>query len=315
MRFGLVLLLCLLNTGCAVWRRDREEPVENGPRPQTAEAVLKPSEALKPESDAIASPVSDRFFVRMSAFGGAPETNLRLDPTRPTVIIRPPPPCPAVGCIRPPGTELIGEENLGLDDQVEQARIEFDVRMGERNHLRIDYFKLNRFGDVVLTDPIRFGDQVFDVGDNIRTNLDWRVLSLTWTYSLFKAERFEAGAGIGMHVIEAHAEMKQPGTLNIEKFDEVAPFATVAFNASYRITKRWAITARGQTFEYSQDEITGRLSDFHADVQFRFHKNMAVGVGYTQLRYELDRAPEPGNMPAFFDMSIPGPELFFRASF
>ena len=308
MRFGLVLLLCLLNTGCAVWRRDREEPVENGPRPQTAEPVLKPSEALKPESLAIASPISDRFYVRISAFGASPETNLRLDRTQPTGIIIP---CIGITC----GTELVGEEDLALDDQVEQARMEFDVRMSDRNHLRIDYFKLNRFGDVVLTAPIAFGDQDFDVGDNIRTNLDWRVLSLTWTYSLFKAERFEAGAGIGMHVIEAHAEMKQPGTLNIEKFDEVAPFATVAFNASYRITNRWAITARGQTFEYSQDEITGRLSDFHADVQFRFHKNAAVGVGYTQLRYELDRTPEPGNKPAFFDMSVPGPELFFRASF
>ena len=308
MRFGLVLLLCLLNTGCAVWRRDREEPVENGPRPQTAEPVLKPSEALKPESLAIASPISDRFYVRISAFGASPETNLRLDRTQPTGIIIP---CIGITC----GTELVGEEDLALDDQVEQARMEFDVRMSDRNHLRIDYFKLNRFGDVIVTDPIRFGDQIYTANDNIRTNLDWRVLSLTWTYSLFKAERFEAGLGLGMHVIEAHAEMKEPGTLNIEKFDEVAPFATVAFNAAYRITKRWSITARGQTFEYSQDEITGKLSDFHADVQFRIHRNMAVGLGYTQLRYELDRTPEPGNNPAFFDMSVPGPELFFRASF
>jgi|GEM_PF-490623 len=315
MRFGLVLLLCLLNTGCAIWRRDREEPVENGPRPQEAEAVLKPSEALKPESDTIASPVTDRFFVRMSAFGASPETNLQLDPTQPTVIVIPTPPCPAFGCVPDPGTVLIGEEDLGLDDQVEQARIEFDVRMGERNHLRIDYFKLNRFGDVILTNPLSFGDLEFDAGDNVRTNLDWRVLSLTWTYSLFKAERFEAGAGIGVHVIEAHAEMKQPGTLNIEKFNEVTPFATVAFNASYRISKRWAITARGQTYEYSKDEITGRLSDFHGDIQFRWTKNLAVGVGYTQLRYELDRERLPGNKPAFFDMSVPGPEIFFRASF
>src|SRR5690349_3176102 len=136
MRFGLILLLCLLNTGCALWRRDREEPVENGPRQQTAEPVLKPSEALKPKSLEVASPISDRFYVRISAFGASPETNLRLDPTTPAVIIIPTPPS------QQPGTELVGEEDLGLDDQVEQARMEFDVRMSERNHLRIDYFKL-----------------------------------------------------------------------------------------------------------------------------------------------------------------------------
>ena len=316
MRLGLIILLCMLNTGCALWRRDREEPVENGPRQEKAEPVLKPSEALKPKSLEVASPVSDRFYVRISAFGASPETSLRIDPTQPLVLIIPPPPAPPIPInLPPPGTELVAEEDLGLDDQVEQARMEFDIRMSERNHVRIDYFKLNRFGEVVAPEDISVGEQDFEEGDRIRTSLDWRVLSVTWTYSLFKAERFEAGLGLGMHVIEAHAEMKEPGTLNIEKFDEVAPFATVAFNAAYRISKRWSITARGPTIEYSQDEITGRLSDFHADIQFRLHKNMAVGIGYTELRYELDREPVPGNKPAFFDMSVPGPELFFRASF
>jgi hypothetical protein len=209
----------------------------------------------------------------------------------------------------------VGEEDLGLDDQIEQARMEFDFRMGERNHLRIDYFKLNRFGETLATQPITFGDTDFETGDRIRSELDWRVLSLTYTYSLFKAERFEAGAGIGVHVIEAHSELFEPGTLNRESFDEVAPFATVALNATYRISKRWAITARGQTYEYTDDGLTGRLSDFHGDIQFRLHKNMAVGIGYTQLRYELELEPSPGNKPAFFDMNVTGPELFFRASF
>ena len=73
MRLGLILLLCLLNTGCALWRRDREEPVENGPREEKAEPVLKPSEVLKPKSLELASPVSDRFYVRLTAFSAAPE--------------------------------------------------------------------------------------------------------------------------------------------------------------------------------------------------------------------------------------------------
>ena len=29
MRLTLIVLLCLLNAGCAIWRRDKEEPVEN----------------------------------------------------------------------------------------------------------------------------------------------------------------------------------------------------------------------------------------------------------------------------------------------
>jgi hypothetical protein len=307
MRLGLILLLCLLNTGCALWRKDREEPVENGPRQEKAEPVLKPSEALKPKSLELASPVSDLFYARFTAYSAGVETNLRLDPTQPPILIIPTPPNLL------PGTELVAEDDLGLDDQIEQARIEFDIRMGERNHLRVDYFKLNRFGSVIADQPIEFGDFNFQTGDEIRTNLDWRVLSLTYTYSLFRSERFEAGAGVGLHIVEVQSQLSEPGTLNREEFSGVAPFATIAATGAYRISKRWAVTARGQTFKLSRDGNTGKLSDFHGDIQYRWRKNLAVGIGYTNLRYELEA--EPDDQPAFLDMNIKGPELFFRASF
>jgi hypothetical protein len=300
MRLGLVILLSVLMTGCAIWRRDRAEPVETRQEREKAEPVLKPSEVMKPDTQDIASPVSDRFYVRFSAFQGDVLTDMQLSTTGADPEL-------------PDGTLLNAEDDLGFDDVVEQARIEFDFRMSERNHLRVDYFKLNRFGEVQASQLIEFGDFDFQPTDRVRSKLDWRVLSLTWTYSLFKAERFEAGLGIGAHIIEAQAEVGEPGTLNREKFSEVAPFATVAVNAAYRISKRWAITARGQSFEYSRDDITGRLSDFHADIQYRWRKNMAVGIGYTKLQYELEAVAD--DQPAFFDMSATGPELFFRASF
>ncbi len=142
MRLGLILLLCLLNTGCALWRRDRAEPVENGPGEQKAEPVLKPSEALKPDTLDIASPVSDHFYMRGSYFQGTVETFLRIDTT---------------GATAPNGTVVSGEDDLGLDDVVDQARMEFDIRMGERNHMRIDYFKLNRFSEQALPRDIEHG--------------------------------------------------------------------------------------------------------------------------------------------------------------
>jgi hypothetical protein len=304
MRLGLVILLSLLMTGCAIWRRDKDEPVETRQEREKAEPVLKPSEALKPKSLELASPVSDSFYVRLTAYQGDVVTNMRLDQTQPPVVIPPGP---------PPGTALVAEDDLGFDDAIEQARIEFDIRMRERNHLRVDYFKLNRFGEVLADQPISYGDFDFQPGDRIRSKLDWRVLSLTYTYSLFKAERFEAGAGLGLHIIEAKSELSEPGTLNREQFSEVAPFATIALNATYRISKRWAITARGQSFEYTRDDLTGRLSDFHGDIQYRWRKNFAVGLGYTNLHYELEA--DADGQPAFFDMDIKGPELFFRASF
>jgi hypothetical protein len=298
MRLGLVVLLCLLNTGCALWRRDREEPVENGPRQEKAEPVLKPSEALKPKSLELASPVSDLFYVRGTYFQGTVDTVLRVDST---------------GAIEPDGTVLSGEDDLGLDDVVDQARMEFDIRMGERNHMRIDYFKLDRFSQQALPRDIDFGDFSFNEGDAFRAKLDWRMLSLTYTYSLFRSERFEAGLGLGLHIIETKAEGSEPGTLNIEKDSEAGIFPTFAVNGAYRISKRWAVTARGQSFSAHPEGFDGTLSDYHADVQYRWRKNFAVGIGYSSIQIDLDVVD--ADQPFLFQMDTSGPELFFRAAF
>ena len=298
MRLGLIVLLCLLNTGCALWRRDREEPVENGPRQEKTEPVLKPSEALKPKSLEIASPISDHFFVRGTYFQGDVTTLLRVDST---------------GSTTPDGTLLSGEDDLGLDDVVDQGRMEFDVRMGERSHVRIDYFKLNRFSESSLPRDIEFGDFSFEAGDSFRAKLDWRMLSLTYTYSLFKFERFEAGAGIGLHILEAKAEGSEPGTLNREQDSEAGIFPTIAVNAAFRISKRWSVTARGQTFSASPEGFDGTLSDYHGDIQYRWRKNFAIGIGYSKI--EVDLEVLDADQPLLFNMDTSGPELFFRASF
>ncbi len=298
MRLGLVVILCLLNVGCAILRRDREEPVDNGPRERTAEPVLKPSEALKPKSLELASPVSDRFYVRGTYFQGDVTTLLRVDSTGATI---------------PDGTLLSAEDDLGLDDVVDQGRIEFSFRMAERSNMRIDYFKLDRFSQSVLPREIFFGDFIFDAGETFRAKLDWRMLSLTYTYSVFKFERFEAGLGLGLHILEARAEGSQPGTLNRERDSEAGIFPTIAVNGAFRISKRWSVTARGQSFSASPEGFDGTLSDYHADVQYRWRKNFSIGLGYSKL--EVDLNVMDADQPLLFNMETTGPELFFRASF
>lgn len=300
MRLTLIALLCLVNAGCAVVRADKEEPVENtGPRQQKAEPVLKPSEVLKPKSLDLASPVSDHFYVRGSYFPAAVDTIIRLDPS-----------------VTQQGTTLSGEDDLGLDGKVDQGRMEFDIRMRENNHVRIDYFKLNRFSETHLPRDIVFGDippAQTQAGTLFRTKLDWRVLTLTYTYSFVHTDRFEGGLGLGIHIIEAHAEGSEPGTLIREKADEVGIFPTVAVSLAFRISKRWSVTARGQQFSASPEDFDGMMSDYHADIQYRWHKNFSVGLGYTMLKTDLT-VFDP-DQPLLFNLDTKGPEIFFRASF
>jgi hypothetical protein len=296
MRLTLIAIICLLNAGCAVVRHDKEEPVDEGPKQAKAEPVLKPSEALKPKKNDFASPITDHFYMRLSYFPASVNTTFRLDPNSLTQ-----------------GTELSGEDDLGLDDKVDQGRMEFDIRMANRGHVRIDYFKLNRFAEQPLPRDIVFGDFTFDEGTTFRTKLDWRVLTLTYSYSFFKTDRFEAGVGLGLHIIQADAEGGEPGTLNREKSSEAGIFPTVAANVAFRISKRWSVTARGQQFSASPEDFDGTMAEYHGDIQYRLRKNLALGLGYTNMKTDLQVFDS--EQPVLFNLDTTGPELFFRVSF
>jgi hypothetical protein len=297
MRLGLVILLCLLNTACAIVRKDKEEPVEDVPtRRGRAETVLKPSEVLKPKGLEVASPVSDSFAMRATYFTAGVTTEFAVGPSQ------------NVG-----GTTLSGEDDLGWDDQVDQFRMEVDLRLATRHHLRVDYFKLNRFSELPLPRDISFGNFVFTEGTNFRSKLDLRVLTITHTYQFFKFDRWEAGGGLGFHIVQAQAEGGTPGTLNREEISEVGYFPTIALNGAFRISKRWAITARGQYFAATPEDFDGSMADYHADIQYRWRKNFAVGLGYTKLAQHL--ALVERDNPVLYNLDTAGPELFFRVAF
>jgi hypothetical protein len=310
MRLALVLVLSLVMSGCAILRKDKEEPVEAPPDRESTEPMraprgrsadqptIRPSDLMRPDSAEIASPVSDHFAFRLTYFQPSITTDVRLDPTNNQIN---------------DGTLLSGEDDLGLDDQANQLRAEFDLRMGKRHHLRADFFKLSRFKEQPLPRDIDFGDFSFQEGDNFRTKLDWRVLSLTYTYQFLRFERFEAGLGMGLHVIQAQAEGGEPGTLNRERDTEVGIFPTIAANAAYRISKRWAITARGQTFSASPEGFEGTMSDYHVDLQYRWRENLAVGLGWSKLESNLEVLD--ADQQLLFDLDAAGPELFVRVSF
>jgi hypothetical protein len=87
----------------------------------------------------------------------------------------------------------------------------------------------------------------------------------------------------------------------------------VALDGSWRFARRFAFSARGQYLRLHVSSITAALSDYHADVQYRWRPNLAVGLGYqsSQTRLEVQNSTNNG----FMRLDLKGPELFLRASF
>jgi hypothetical protein len=293
MRTGLALAAVLVSFNAA---QALAQEQSGEPRQRPASELLQP-----PKKGVIASPITDRFALRVLYFAPTAETFMRLDPESSSIQ----------------GTELVAEDDLGLEDKPSQARVEMIFRIRERNRLRVDFYKLTRHGDMVLNRPIAFGDQIFQVNDRVQTLLDWRELGLTYTRSVLYRERFEVGLGLGIALLEAKARGEVPARNIREQEDGVAPYPTLALDATWRISTRWSLNLRGQTFTAHSRDIEATKSDYHGDVQYRWRRNFTVGLGYSSLQLEADVLPngEPGRQTGRLDQDISGPELFLRASF
>jgi len=212
-----------------------------------------------------------------------------------------------------PGTTLTAERDLGLTNQVYQPRFELMFRLQQRGRLRVNFFDLRRGGEQQLNSKIQFGDQTFQAGELVQSNINWRQMDLTYTYSFLRGERYELGAGLGVHLLEAQATAQIPGTAQRTDYSQAAPFASVALDGSYLIDRHWSFNARAQYMRLTIGDFTGLLDDYHADLQYRWRRNMAFGVSYDYAQDEVDvRNQDPSGV---LKLTFTGPQLFVRVSY
>jgi hypothetical protein len=257
-------------------------------------AASAAQEAPAPEP---ASPITDHFALRAGAFFGTVQTQGRIDNTT----------------TQTPGTLFSAEDDFHLSPRARQVRAEFMFRLRERSRLRVDIWELTRNAVSSPTRTITYGSSSFTPADTVVSRFDWRQIDFTYTYSLLRRSRFELGVGLGLHLLQAEAEASVAARGAHEDLSGSGPFATLALDGNWRITRRFAISARGQYFSFKANSITGGLGDYHADLQFRWRPNLAFGLGYERTQTQLDVTNHTPS--GLLRVDTRGPELFVRASF
>jgi hypothetical protein len=249
------------------------------------------------------SPITDRFAVEGIFYPFYARTGLRLDPRNQPGIM---------------GTSVSPEHDLGLPAHQYKGRVEVMFRFAQRSRLRVDFEDVDRSGTKVLAQNIQFGDQLFPQGARVDTELSYRILTLSYTYSFWRSDWLEIGAGLAAHLVEAQANGSAfnsvtGSSMNQNVRESVASgFPTIPVDVIWLIQRQIAATARVQYFRASVGNFSGSLLDLHGDVQYRLAPNFTLGVGYTLERIAVQvRSRFAGSL----SIDTRGPEAFFRVSF
>jgi hypothetical protein len=242
------------------------------------------------------SPITDRFALSAIYSNGRVSTSGHLDPS------------PTLG-----GTEVSMEHDLGLTPNAHQGRVELMIHFANRWRVRIDYLDLTRQATVSLARPITFGADQFNVGDMVSTKFNWQQMNITPTYALIQNQRLEFGLGLGVHLFEMDMLGQVPSRGLSQEFTGAGPYPSVAADGVWRISRRWAVTARANYLNLSVNGYNGEYEDWHGDVQFRAQANFSIGAGFesTTIAFSDTKSTPTGEA----QMRIIGPELRLRASF
>ncbi|HEY0767476.1 MAG TPA: hypothetical protein VGD47_05940 [Steroidobacteraceae bacterium] len=269
--------------------------------PALAEADRDPNSGapLPPHRHEPPSPITDHFYVRGAFYAPQVRSNFRVDPSQAAAGVS--------------GTPVNGERDLGLAKRLRQGRVEFMFRLRERSKVRVDYFEADRSGSHVLANDIVFGNQTFAGGQRTQTSLDWRQFDITYTYSLVRNSRVEMGTGLAIYFLQVDAIGQVPAQNQRQEVTAATPFPALPLDLSWRISSRWAASARGAYLKAHLSDFRGWYADLHEDIQYRWNPNFTIGLGYSSIRTSLTR--KGGNFPGAFAMSISGPEAFVRFSF
>jgi hypothetical protein len=254
---------------------------------------------LPPARQVPASPITDHFYVSAALFDPQLRTYVTADPTPPSLIT---------------GTPLSGEHDLGLPARPAYGVVEAMVRARERNKVRLDFLEADRTGSLLPASPVVFGNQVFPAGFPLQSELDWRMFSVTYTYSFYLSDRLEIGSGLAVYTLDMQARLSAPslGQQQLETASGAAPAVPLDF--TWRISRRFSFTAHEAYFHATVHDTSGWIADLHEDVQFRCTPNFAIGAGYTSTRTSLTRSGNSSSPGQVF-MSISGPLAFLRFSF
>jgi len=222
-------------------------------------------------------PLGNRFVLGAGPFWARLDTKVRLDSS--TGV---------------PGTLIDFESTLGMDENDLLPLMMGYYRISKNHRITFEYFQLNRNGEAVNDEPIRFGDVTFPANLPLRSYFDVDVFALSYSYSLIHDEKKELAFNIGLQFqdIETGIAGTLAGVIR-EDADVLAPLPTFGGTFDYAFNEKWVFTSLLGVFAIELDlgddsELVGEIVQFNAGVAYNAFKNVGFALQYNYFRVDVD---------------------------
>ena len=270
----------------------------------TTSSLLAAAVLAGASTAALAEAPQDRFWAGLEYFYPTISSTARVDANATTR----------------PGSTISLEDELDLADRKGTPYLNLGMRLGEKWRIEFEYYELNREATAVIGRSIDFGDTTFPIGTQLTSRFDSTVYRLTGGWSFYKEQDAEAGLALGLHVTDFETQMSGVGTgvlggtgFQREARDALAPLPTIGLYGTYAVSPQFLVRGRVDYLSLKYNDYDGSLVNWMVAVDWRFHKNVAVGIGYRYVDYELEA--DKSDFRGEVQYTFKGPTLFVNVGF
>jgi hypothetical protein len=184
-----------------------------------------------------------------------------------------------------PGTRVDFKEDLGLEDQ-RFPEMHLVLRPALKHKFRFQYIPITYTqGPVTVTRDIVFNGQLYSIGVNVESNLDWRAYRFGYEYDFLTKDRFFAGFVLDFKYTDVSAGLEVPGLIR-EEVHAAAPIPAIGGIFRGYVMPNISITGELTAFKVPEgliEDSTGRYFDLDIYGTVNFTNNIGAMFGYRSL--------------------------------
>lgn len=263
--------------------------------------VLMPN-ASAGDASAPPGPLTDTFQLALGSFSLDTDTQLRLD-----------------GDIGR-GTPVDWERTFGHAN-TDRFRVDGYWRFADRHKLRAMWFNHAHSDVRNLDSEIQWGDVVYPVNAEVKSELDFDVYEAAYEYAFLKRETFELSATVGLHYTEFAAALEgeaSAGSGGIaggvrEAASVDAPLPLVGLRGTWALPQHFSIDGSAQFFVLSLGDFDGDLRDYRVMVTWQPRNWFGLGLGYN--RFEIGADVDASRFAGDIDWVYQGALVSYSVSF
>jgi len=185
------------------------------------------------------------------------------------------------------------EEALGLNSSTLVLRGESEYNFGKRrrSHTRFGYFFLLRNSVKTLENEITIGDEVYQVGTDLRSKMNMHIIRAMYDYSFFRDERASLSISGGLYILPMNFSFGTDYVID-EADAFVLPLPVIGFRSAFLITPRFMIKQNWELLYAKTANFQGEISDFNVWLEYHPLSHLGIGLGLNSFRFSMSAKEE-----------------------